>query len=169
MKTVLKIDGKEIEISEEDKDYLLNKYYENSAIFDIEQGDKYYFIDGLGNVCDGYLANFSKEGFEMREKIANACKNEAIMNYRALNEALNRLLWRFSYQNGWERNSWAECKTKCYLVYEVYQQCFVVRQGCQDSRVLGAVYFISETIAEEAIKEVAEPFYKQYPELIKAQ
>ena len=99
----------------------------------------------------GYASN------NRRFEVANYCTDEAIMKQRILHETINRLLWRYSMEYGGseiDETSFGAIKLRNNKV-EAFKAV---------SPRVGEIRFASREIAENAIKEIIEPFMKEHSE-----
>lgn len=129
-------------------------------VFDIDDDtDIFYYIDYDGFVDAQTVYNEDDGMFE----VANACKDDKLMEKRALNETLNRLMWRFSMQNGGRDIDWENEKHKfCVLKNNSTKGFFIgYNTFCND---LCTIYFINEETAERCIEEVIKPFLAEHPD-----
>lgn len=129
-------------------------------------GDKYYIISECDRASEWYEAgtNLNRKHFA----IANYCTDKQMMTQRALHETLNRLLWRFSMENGGE-NPWGvyTCNNNYYIAYDydMHTPKFTV-QFARFFKANGTIYFSSEELAKQAIEEIIKPFMKKKPEFV---
>ena len=127
----------------------------------VKSNGTYYSITIDGQVVRCYEGK-SKWG-RARHLVANYCTDGDIMEQRALNETLNRLLWRYSLDN--KDRFPAPTKRKFYIKYHDY--CgghWMVKCHDGDITMMGVTYFDKEETAKAAIKEVIEPFVAAHPE-----
>lgn len=165
MKNYICIDGKKAELTEEQLK-ALGIELEKESLFKKVYGNIYYIINQYGQVCECMCDEDSID--ESRYNIANYCTDENLMQQRALKETLNRLLWRFSMENGGERIDWNDNNHKIYKYkisleaggddFEVGLNSYYKEQGTE--------YFISEEIAQRAIDEIVKPFMQEHPEFV---
>lgn len=156
------INGKKAELTEEQMRALGIELPKRSPFKRGNFGDTYYYIHMDGDVCaddeDGYTED------EMLFNVANYCTNEAIMEQRALHEILNRLLWRYSMEHDRDKIDWIiACKNKYYIYYSHQDKQFLVNYS-NTYQDIGQIYFYNYESAENAIKEIIEPFMKAHPE-----
>lgn len=123
-------------------------------------GDKYYYINASGEV-----SNTSEMGdsFDLiRYDNANYCADEELLKQRALEEILARRLWRYSMEHGGDKIDWSDDRDKFAIYYDAENGSFYITNnvGCQ---IISTAYFVDRETAINAIKEVAEPFMKEYP------
>lgn len=129
-------------------------------------GDKYYAISERG-IASEYteVGNvYNRTHFAT----ANYCTDKGLMVQRALHEILNRLLWRFSMENGGE-NPWGvyTSDSNYYIAYDydTRKPKFTV-QFARFFKIDGTIHFSSKELAERAIKEIIKPFMKEHPEFV---
>lgn len=83
----------------------------------------------------------------------------------ALHQLLYRKLLKFAYDNGCEdTQEWDNNNVHCYIYYDHSHARFDV--DCTVMYASSAVWFPSKQAAEQAIKEVVEPFMKEHPEFV---
>lgn len=119
----------------------------------------YYFVDTYGRVCEDTDGHYELD--DTLYKAANYCTDKNLMHQRALYETLNRLLWRFSMENGEGENSWNGINDH----YEIYWSCsnegFDICRNCH-AKSLNAVYFPTRELAMKAIDEIIKPFMAKH-------
>ncbi|MBO7697278.1 MAG: hypothetical protein J6T10_31985 [Methanobrevibacter sp.] len=153
------IDGKEYELSAELVEKIKAEVVAQDKKYPFvrNQDVRYYYIGSDGTVIRTIDAgnNVMDDG---RFLIGNYCRDEELMEQRALHETLNRMLWRFSEMNGGG---------------EKRGGCFIYRSNMEDMRVghctyatCGDVYFRKKEVAEAAIEEVVKPFLAAHPEFV---
>lgn len=161
MENYIVINGKKVELTEEQfKKLGIEVKY---TPFEKEIGCDYYYIDSTGTLSAGVDCN-DKYDYDYYN-IANYCKDIKIMEQRALHETLNRLLWRFSMQNGGNKIDWkntSQFKWRIYFDYFMNKFCTVNVAFIKDN----CPYFISKELAKQAIEEIIKPFMKEHPEFV---
>lgn len=124
-------------------------------------GDKYYYINTSGelsNACE------SGDSFDLvRYDNANYCADEELLKQRALEEILARRLWRYSMEHDGDKIDWSNNQQDKFAIFwDAANGSFYITNnvGCQ---IISTTYFVNRETAINAIKEVAEPFMKEYP------
>lgn len=123
-------------------------------------GDKYYYIN-----TSGELSNASEVGdsFDLvRYNNANYCADEELLKQRALEEILARRLWRYSMEHGGDKIDWSDDQRK-YVIYYDAEDGFFYTTNNEFCQTTNTTYFVDYETAMNAIKEVIEPFMKEYP------
>ena len=123
-------------------------------------GDKYYYFDTYGEVCNSYELG---DSFDLvRYNNANYCTDEELLKQRALEEILARRLWRYSMEHGGDKIYWSDGQCKYVIYYDAEDGLFYTTSNtiCQ---TINTTYFVDRETALNAIKEVVEPFIKEYP------
>lgn len=82
-----------------------------------------------------------------------------------LREKLNRLLWRFSMENGGDTKPW-DGHTYHYYIYKPFNSNDPWTGWRVDGKDLEVVYFSSEDIVRRAMVEIVNPFMEKYPEFV---
>ena len=160
------IDGVKILLSDsqiyELRAILEKKETKKNPLFERQShGDEYYYIN-----TSGELSNASEVGdsFDsVRYDNANYCTDEELLKQRALEEIFARRLWRYSMEHDGDKIDWSNSQQdKFAIFYDVADGSFYITNnvGCQ---ITSTTYFVDRETAMNAIKEVAEPFMKEYP------
>ena len=134
------------------------KEVKNNVFERIDYNGNYYFIASNGSVKITKDKHMDID--DGKYNVANYCLDEEIMKKRAKEEVLNRLLWRFSMENGWDDELWKKNGVYKYSIYyNYYDKKYRVDDVfcCMD---LNTAYFVSEEIAQRAIDEIVIPFEK---------
>ena len=132
----------------------------NSPFKRQKYGDDYYHISSLGKVVSSsefdYLSDLA------RYDNANYCTNEELLDQRALEEILARRLWRYSMEHDGDKIDWSDGQCKYAIYYDTGIGSFYITSNvvCQ---ITSTAYFVDRETALNAIKEVVEPFIKEYP------
>lgn len=120
----------------------------------------YYYINGFGEVSG---ARESGDSFDLVcHDNANYCTDEELLKQRALEEILARRLWRYSMEHGGDKIDWSNNKSKYVIYYDAENGLFYIANNVI-SQVTNTTYFVDYETALNAIKEVVEPFMKEYP------
>lgn len=133
----------------------------NSPFKRQKYGDDYYHISSLGKVVSSsefdYLSDLA------RYDNANYCTDEELLEQRALEEILARRLWRYSMEHGGDKIDWSDGQSKYAIYYDTGIGSFYITSNvvCQ---ITSTAYFVDRETALNAIKEVVEPFMKEYPD-----
>jgi hypothetical protein len=155
------INGKKAELTPEQLKALgLEK--EIKSPFKRVERNKYWFIDRFGEV-DSYF-DHNDQADNRYYKIANYCTDREMMQQRAYAETLNRLLWRYSMEHDGNEIDWSNSGERKYYVYYNHKS---YRWGANFITCCYEVctpYFRTMEIAENAIREIVEPFMKEHPD-----
>ena len=155
------INGKKAELTEEQLKALgLEKEIE-SPFSRVSEDSYYYFMTNGGEVV--YEKELYSSFDENRYKVANYCTDMEMMQQRVLHETLNRLLWRYSMEHKGNEIDWETYADKCDIVYDHDEKKLKVYNAMYYQHT-GVVYFHSHEIAENAIKEIIEPFMAEHPD-----
>ena len=137
------------------------KETKKSSLFERQSyGDKYYYIDISGEVRNAYELG---DSFDLvRYDNANYCTDEELLRQRILEEILARRLWRYSMEHGGDKIYWSDGQCKYVIYYDAEDGLFYTTSNtiCQ---TINTTYFVDRETALNAIKEVVEPFIKEYP------
>ena len=152
------INGKKTELTEEQLKQLGIEIPKANPFNRVQKRMPFYYITNKSKVELGvehfdYHCNALYDG-------ANYCTDKAIIEQRALHEALHRLLWRYSMKHKGNRiddKVWS-------ITYNGDTNTY--RAGWVNYKVLfvAEIAFDTEEIAENAIKEIIEPFMEAHPD-----
>ena len=119
----------------------------------------YYFITSYGTIAETVDHGFEQGNGndDLRFRNANYCTDEELLKQRALHETLNRLLWRYSMEH--DRDKIDKVNPVVIRVKDGYYSTY-----CTVLQYVGDVYFACHETANNAIKEIIEPFMKAHPE-----
>lgn len=153
------INGKRKELTEEDLEKLGYATEPNPFAMNDNNDETYYFITSYGTVTEA--STFANK--YARYNVANYCTDREIMKQRVLHENLNRLLWRYSMEHKEGKGKWSNLDMYKYIIKKDAKGYHVVPTN---TTVLGAVHFCANDIAEDAVKEIIEPFIKKHPDFV---
>ena len=157
MKNYLVINGKRVDLTEEQIKQLGLEVEKKSPFDRTEKEKKFYYVSDFGYVAATYdLKNIADDKLY---DVANYCTDKALLTARAKEEVLNRLLWRFSMENGGDAIDWEDDLKRKYFIFKDYKKHDWEIAFSIDFYRLGIVHFISEEIAQRAIDEIVIPFY----------
>ena len=125
-------------------------------------GDEYYFINSIGEV--GSSCDFTYDYDLTRYNNANYCTDEELLDQRALEEILARRLWRYSMEHGGDKIDWSNSQQDKFAIFcsDSNGLFYITRNAI--SQIINTTYFVDYETAMNAIKEVVEPFMKEYPD-----
>lgn len=162
MENYIVINGKKAELT---KEQLKKLGIEMVSPFDrLDTGDIFYSIGSDGKL----YRNYESKGVALYDKyyeVANYCTDKELMKQRVLHETLNRLLWRFSCENGELENEWNN-RNPHYFIYwsEGYNKIDISFNN--GTKLEGLVYFPSYEIANRALEKIVKPFMKEHPDFV---
>lgn len=128
----------------------------------VNSNSTYFYINDYGILEEDY-DTYPED--EYRREVANYCTDKGLMIQRALHETLNRLLWRFSMENGEGENLWDCCNTH-YEIYWSYDLASFNICCNATTKSPGSVYFPTKELANKAIDEIIIPFIEEHPEFV---
>lgn len=169
MRAILQCNGKEtevelkVDISKEELQKLLGEKTDRSPFARREKGEKYYLIDTYGDILREN-EGFAYDGGTLRA-IANYCADKDLIQQQAYREILNRLLWRWQYENDVPVTWSKEKDVKNFkIVFDIETSVFDVDMNYLFNE--GITYFSTKEKAEQAIKEVIKPFMIEHPDFV---
>lgn len=161
MENYIVINGKKAELTEEQLEKLGIKI--ERGIFDPKKEHPFFYINSYGQIET--VRYFGDSYDKQLMYVGNCCIDRDVMQQRAWHETLERLLWRFSMQNGGQNLDWeTSSRDKFYICYNYADHEFVIysRYSIKPYNVC----FISEEIAQEAIDTIIIPFMEQHPDFV---
>jgi len=161
MENYIVINGKKEELTEEQLEKLGIKVKKDP--FERVGHNGFYWRITTQGVADTKREVW-KEANQKQYDVANYCTDKELIEQRALHETLNRLLWRYSMQHGGDKIDWEDREAKhWYVLWDYEDRRFDVYKN-EVLRTQGAVYFLTQNTAYNAIEEIAKPFMGQHPE-----
>ena len=160
MENYIVINGKKAELTPEQLK-ALGLETETKSPFKREAEGTYYFIDLAGTVRENYDLLVAAD--DTKFNVANYCTDKKMMQQQAYRETLNRLLWRYSMEHKGNEIDWLKPCWKYCIVYNYGDKKWYV-DGNIRSQIYGAPYFTTSEIANNAIREIIEPFMKEHPD-----
>ena len=132
----------------------------NSPFKRQKYGDDYYYIATIGKIDASFETNCDVDS--VRHDNANYCTDKELLKQRALEEILARRLWRYSMEHDGDKIDWSDSQRKYAIYYDTGNGLFYItcNTACQ---TINTTYFVDRETALNAIKEVVEPFMKEYP------
>ena len=134
----------------------------NSPFKRQKYGDDYYYINSSGKV--GIITDFTYDSDLTRYNNANYCTDEELLKQRALEEILARRLWRYSMEHGGDKIDWSNSQQNKFAIYCSCRNGLFYITTHTISQTINTTYFVDYETAMNAIKEVVEPFMKEYPD-----
>lgn len=130
----------------------------------VEPGQIFYYINRIGEIdtCSESYNSVNNEFYD----VGNYCKDKRMLGQRALHEALNRLLWRYSIENGEADNPWDGNHRHFYIYFHEGERKFTV-DSCWRVHSSCEVYFPTEELANKAITDVVIPFLEKHKEFVR--
>ena len=133
-----------------------------SPLFERQRyGDEYYFINSIGEV--GSSCDLTYDYDSIRHDNANYCTDEELLKQRALEEILARRLWRYSMEHGGDKIDWSNNQQDKFAIFCSGSNGLFYISTHAISQIINTTYFVDYETAMNAIKEVVEPFMKEYP------
>ena len=124
-------------------------------------GDGYYCITSNGEVRDACESGDSFDSVHYDN--ANYCTDEELLDQRALEEILARRLWRYSMEHGGDKIDWSNSQQNKFAIFcSGSNGLFYITRNV-NCQIINTTYFVDYETAMNAIKEVVEPFMKEYP------
>lgn len=162
MENYIVINGKKAELTEDQLKALGIVTEKKNPFTRCKVGEVYYLITTGGNVDD--LREMKDSDDNRYYDIANYCTDQNLMQQRAWHETLNRLLWRYSMKHDGEKIDWNDDKWKYIIYYD--RGCCTFKADMYRTSNYNSIWFYTREIAENAIKEIIEPFMAEHPDFV---
>ena len=167
MENYIMLEGNKIPLTDEQvkmlRDSKKPEKIEKSPFERVDSNSTYFYIDDCGNVEEENVNCYLEDQY--RHKVANYCTDKSLMIQRALHETLNRLLWRFSMENGEGENLWNCCNTH-YEIYWSYDLASFNISCNVTVKSPTSIYFPTKEVANKAINEIVIPFMEANPDFV---
>lgn len=155
------INGKKAELTPKQLKALgLEKEIKNP--FERRINEQYYIILADGDVC--FYRDKADDTDDTMYRVANYCTDREMMEQRALHETLNRLLWRYSMEHGGSKINWSDDTKRKYFISYNHHACKCIVDYNTYYNSFTSPYFTTMEAAENAIKEIVEPFVAEHPD-----
>lgn len=164
MNNYIMFEGRKIFLTDEQTEMLKSaQIFKSSPFARVDKEQKYYCITSDGVVYEETekCVPFDDGCFET----GNYCTDCSLMKQRALHETLNRLLWRFSMENGGDKLQFSDQDTKKWYIYYDPNRSSPTFNSMYTFRAihLGDAYFSTKELANRAIREIIWPFIEAHP------
>lgn len=163
MESYIVINGKKAELTEEQLKALGIATEKESPFARCKDDKIYYYINGRGRLEPG---NETQSSFDHDiYGVANYCTDKDLMQQRAWHEILNRLLWRYSMEHDGNKIDWNNKNQLKHIIFYDHSN----KNFATDTYMIlqfDSIYFYTREIAENAIKEIIEPFMKEHPDFV---
>ena len=167
MENYIMLEGNKIPLTDEQvkmlRDSKKPEKIEKSPFERVDSNSTYFYIDDCGIVEEENVNCYLEDQY--RREVANYCTDKSLMIQRALHETLNRLLWRFSMENGEGENLWNCCNTH-YEIYWSYDLASFNISCNVTVKSPTSIYFPTKEIANKAIDEIVIPFMEANPDFV---
>ena len=166
MDNYIVINGKKAELTEEQLKALgieVEKKRSNPFNSNFDIHECYHYIDTVNGVLHTCFDDSEVDGDFINN--ANSFMDKDFANQVYLHELLNRKLLKYSWDNEAEADTiMFEDKPKYYIAQNIVSHTFTVLTQYQTK--CADIYFSKEQVAQEAIKDVIEPFIEEHPEFV---
>ena len=116
-----------------------------------EYGGLYWYIDDIDQIVSCTECNSLSDNY--RYEIGNYYLTPEDAEKAEKQIRLFRLLDRFSRQNGWTDELWKNSIIEKYYIYFDYNYKSIKTESVHISRYICQVYFVSESVAQQAIEK----------------
>lgn len=129
----------------------------------VEPYGSFYYINRLGQIdtCSDYHSSPDNDFYN----VGNYCRDKELLRQRALHETLNRLLWRYSMENGEADNPWDGDHQHFYIYFDEMDHTFMTGNFLR-CHSLCEVYFPTDEVANKAITDIVTPFLTEHKDFV---
>ena len=125
-----------------------------------ENYDTYYCVENNGEICERNEKDCTSDRW--RYKIANYSTVKSKMEFKALRDNLLSRMQRWADIHNEEKIDWDNSEQRKYVIYYDYDDNRFGFTYNYYSRDLGQIYFTSEEIAKQCLKEFKEELLEYY-------
>ena len=159
----LTIDGKEIQLTDEQLKMLGIEPEKKNPFDRVGNGDRFFAIDNMNGIQTCTEMSYARD--EAYYNGINYFNDKQFAKQVALHQLLYRKLLKFAYDNECEDTAeWDGTNLHWAIRYDY--ACGTFTTDYQNTYGAQEVYFYSEKDAERAIEEVVEPFMEEHPEFV---
>ena len=158
----LTIDGKEVQLTEEQLKALGTKVRKN-PFERAKTHDPYYYVYEDNDVWSD--TDLCADADNRRYDAANYFNDRQFAEQVALHQLLYHKLLKYSYDNECEDKEWNGTNVHVYIIYNSTKKDYDTR-WTRDEKEPGTVYFKSTAWATAALNEVVMPFVKEHPDFV---
>lgn len=162
MENYIVINGRKAELTEEQLKALGIEIKKESPFSRVNEGEQFYYITYSGKVINTGEINANSDNES--HKVANYCTDKSLLQQQAYRETLNRLLWRYSMEHDGDKIDWNDTDELKYYIYYSYRYISFSVSYTSYTKCFERVHFHTEEIAQNAIKEIIEPFMAEHPD-----
>lgn len=165
MDNYIMYEGRQIFLTDEQTDRLKNlEIIRESPFTRVNENDMFNYINSFGGITTGVEHANSADVRDLFD-VANYCTDYDLMHQRALHETLNRLLWRFSMENGGDKIHLSDRNSKkWYIYYDPTEPSRFNTMYTFRAIHIGDIYFPTKEVADKALNEIVRPFIQAHPE-----
>ena len=159
----LTIDGKEVQLTEEQLRLLGIEPKKKNPFDRVGNGDRFFAIDNMNGIQTCTEMSYARD--EAYYNGINYFNDKKFAKQVALHQLLYRKLLKYSYDNEFEDEEWNGTNMHAYIIYNFTRKNYDIR-WTRDEKEPGTVYFKTPTRATAALNEVVMPFVKEHPEFV---
>lgn len=158
------INGKKAELTKEQLRQLgINAEVKKETPFTRHSDELYWHINSLNDIvgaheCDDDYNNTIYDN-------VNYFNDHEFAQQVALHQLLYRKLLKYAYEND-DVNNWAELNSRKYFIVKSIKNNEFDVDWSLTIKVNCVVYFNSERVAEQAIKDIVEPFIEEHSKFV---
>ena len=159
----LTIDGKEVQLTEEQLRMLGIEPKKKNPFDRVGNGDKFFAIDNMNGIQTCIEMSYARD--EAYYNGINYFNEKQFAKQIALHQLLYRKLLKYAYDNEFEDEEWNGTNMHAYIIYNFTRKDYDIR-WTRNEKEPGTVYFKTPTRATAALNEVVMPFVKEHPDFV---
>ena len=159
----LTIDGKEIQLTDEQLKMLRIEPEKKNPFDRVGNGDRFFAIDNVNGIQTCMEMSCARD--KAYYNGINYFNDKKLAKQVALHQLLYRKLLKYSYDNECTDKEWDGTNVHVYIIYSSMKKDYDIR-WTRDEKEPGTVYFKSTTWATAALNEVVMPFIKEHPDFV---
>lgn len=165
MENYIVINGKKAELTDEQLKQLgINVEVKKETPFARHSDETYWSINSMNSVVSlhDYNSDLDNDIYDS----VNYFNDYNLAQQVALHQLFYRKLLKYAYENdAVVNNYWNDPDTKKYLIVKSIDNKFYIECNQRIKHVC-SIYFNTKEVAEQAIKNVVEPFMKEHPDFV---
>lgn len=159
----LTIDGKEIQLTDEQLKMLGIEPEKKNPFDRVGNCDRFFAIDNMNGIQTCTEMSYARD--EAYYNKINYFNDKKFAKQVALHQLLYRKLLKYSYDNECTDKEWDGTNIHVYIIYNSTKKDYDIR-WTRGEKELGTVYFKSTAWATAALNEVVMPFIKEHPDFV---
>lgn len=164
MENYIVINGKKAELTEDQLKALgIEVEKKRNNPFERKYGKEYFIISENDSISSTVDRNFNEDNIAYKD--VNYFNDYEFTKQVILHQLLNRKLLKYSWDNNAEDCEWNGENLHYYIFLDTLSNKFRV-EDYFNAKTLSTIHFSNKKVAEQAIKDIIEPFISEHPEFV---